>query len=649
MCGIVGFLNKQNPLDRKSQDLIRRMSAKLSHRGPDDSGIWSDSETGIALGHQRLAIQDLSPAGKQPMRSKSGRYQIVYNGEIYNAKQLVVELVQGSQCALDLVGHSDTEVLLASIEAWGLQTAVSKCIGMFAFALWDKNDEVLHLVRDRLGIKPLYYGQSKNTFLFGSELKALKEHPDFESEIDRNALALYFRHNYIPAPYSIYKSCKKLEPGSILTVSRKGFSTKITNYWGAWETINTSRNNPFVGSYEDAIDRLEELLSDSIRLRMLSDVPLGAFLSGGIDSSLVVALMQKESSRPVRTFSIGFEDDAYDEAPFAKDVAKHLGSDHTELYVTAKQALEVIPRLPQIYDEPFADSSQIPTILLSELTKKHVTVALSGDGGDELFSGYSRYRLANLTWNRIRMFPSCLKFPLQRLMSTIPEQVLNLLYKPVSPFMPNSLRLRNPGKNIHRLAELMKIPNERRFYLSMISHLDVPSRIVKGAIEPETKLTQGNQPQGLSFNEWMMAQDLVSYLPDDILTKVDRASMAASLEARVPLLDHRVVDFAWGLPFEWKRNQTQSKRILKDVLYRHVPKSLLDRPKVGFGVPLDQWMRGPLRDWAESLIEENRLRQEGFLDTDLVRTMWTEHLSGKKNWQGQIWDVLMFQAWLEKQ
>ena len=646
MCGIVGFWNKKSLRKGNSEDLVRKMSAKLTHRGPDDAGIWSDAERGIALGHQRLAIQDLSPAGKQPMRSKTSRYLIVYNGEIYNAKQLRDELARDSGISLNWVGHSDTEVLLASIEAWGMKSAVSKCIGMFAFALWDTKHRALHLVRDRVGIKPLYYGSLGSAFVFGSELKALQEHPDSDGEIDRNVLALYFRHNYIPAPHTIYKKFNKLEPGSILTLSDCDALPKLTTYWEAWETINASRDNPFVGSYVDARDRLEELLSDSIQLRMLSDVPLGAFLSGGIDSSLVVALMQKQSSRPVRTFSIGFEEEGYNEAPFAKEVAKHLGTDHTELYVTSKQAIEVIPRLPQIYDEPFADSSQIPTFLVSELTKKYVTVALSGDGGDELFSGYSRYRLANMTWNKMSKFPAWLKFPLQHLLPPIPEQVLDFLYKPITSFMPRSLRLRNPGKNLHRLAELMKTPDERKLYLSMISHFDFPSRIVNGAVEPLTKLTQNLQPQGLSFNEWMMAQDLVSYLPDDILTKVDRASMAVSLEARVPLLDHRVVDFAWRLPMEWKCNETESKRILRDVLFKHVPKSLLDRPKVGFGIPVDQWLRGPLRDWAESLIEENRLRQEGFLDADFVRSMWEEHLSGKRNWQAQIWNVLMFQAWL---
>ena len=646
MCGVVGFWDKQSLIEGNPEDLVRKMSAKLSHRGPDDGSAWIDPDAGLALGHQRLAIQDLSPAGKQPMLSRSGRYVIAYNGEIYNARELKAELEKDSSVSQDWKGHSDTEVLLALIESRGLDSAVSRCIGMFAFALWDSEQKALHLVRDRVGIKPLYYGRLGSTFLFGSELKALQEHPGFDGEIDRDVLALYFRHNYIPAPYTIYKNFSKLQPGSILTLCARDFRPEVRTYWDAWDTIGSSMNNPFVGSYEDAGNQLEELLSDSIQMRMLSDVPLGAFLSGGIDSSLVVALMQKQSSCPVRTFSIGFEAEGYNEAPFAKEVAQHLGTDHTELYVTPKQALEVIPRLSQIYDEPFADSSQIPTFLVSELTKKHVTVALSGDGGDELFSGYSRYRLANMTWNKIRSIPSWMKFPLQHLLGIFPQPFWDLLYKPFSPIVPSSFRLRNPGKNLHRIAELMKIPDEKRFYLSMISHFDFPNRIVKGTVEPETKLTQKVQPEGLSFNEWMMAQDLVSYLPDDILTKVDRASMAVSLEARVPLLDHRVVDFAWRLPLEWKCNKNESKRILKDVLYKHVPRSLLDRPKVGFGVPIDQWLRGPLRDWSESLIEENRLRQQGFLDASSVRSMWREHLSGKRNWQAQIWNVLMFQAWL---
>ena len=645
MCGITGFWNKNSQSDGNFEDLVRKMTAKLSHRGPDDAGTWNDPGKGVALGHQRLAIQDLSPAGKQPMLSNSGRYLIAYNGEIYNASELKAELANDSSVSHDWKGHSDTEVLLAAVEAWGLKSAVSRFVGMFAFALWDKDEGVLHLVRDRLGIKPIYYGKSGKTFLFGSELKALKEHPDFEGKIDRNVLGLFFRHNYIPAPYTIYHNFRKLEPGTILTL-RDPDSSSVTTYWDAWETIHKARSSPFCGSYEDAVRELEVLLCESIKSRMLADVPLGAFLSGGIDSSLVVALMQKQSSKPVRTFSIGFEDTGYDEAPFAKEVANHIGTEHTELYVTPRQAQEVIPRLATIYDEPFSDSSQIPTFLVSELTQKHVTIALSGDGGDELFSGYSRYRLANMTWNKIRSIPSWMKFPLQHLLGIFPQSLWDLLYKPFSPIVPSSIRLRNPGKNLHRIAELMKIPDEKRFYLSMISHFDFPTQIVKGTVEPETKLTQKVQPQGLSFNEWMMAQDLVSYLPDDILTKVDRASMAVSLEARVPLLDHRVVDFAWRLPLEWKCNKSESKRILKDVLYKHVPRTLLDRPKVGFGVPIGDWIKGPLKDWAGDLLRENSLKNEGYLDHKVIRTMWDEHQTSKRNWQYQLWDILMFQSWL---
>ena len=649
MCGITGFWSGHDRLGGDTENLVRSMTAKLSHRGPDAAGIWSDSQKGLALGHQRLAIQDLSPAGKQPMQSNSGRYVIVYNGEIYNARKLRDELEKNSLVPHGWKGHSDTEVLLASVEAWGLKNAVSRFVGMFAFALWDKVEGVLHLVRDRLGIKPLYYGKSGNTFLFASELKSLKEHPDFVGEIDRNVLALFFRHNYIPAPYAIYKNFRKLEPGTILSLPAPDASAESDTYWNTWENIHSARSSPFSGSYEEAIEELEVLLSDSIKLRMLSDVPLGAFLSGGIDSSLVVALMQKQSSRPVRTFSIGFEEARYDEAPFARKIATHIGTKHTEMYVTSKDALGVISRIPEIYDEPFADSSQIPTILLSELTRKYVTVALSGDGGDELFGGYNRYRLADMRLNRVRKFPGFLKFPLQHLIRAMPKQILDALYKPSSAFLPKALRMSNPGRSLHALAQLMRTSDEKEFYLNMISYFEDPSLIVKGGGEPETKLTQTAQPAGLSFREWMMAQDLVSYLPDDILTKVDRASMSASLEARVPLLDHRIASFSWGLPLEWKCNESESKIILKDLLFKHVPRQLLDRPKVGFGVPIDQWLRGPLRDWSESLLDESRLRQEGFLDARLVRSMWQEHLAGKKNWQGQLWSVLMFQTWLQQQ
>jgi len=646
MCGITGFWSNPARLEGNPEHLVRKMTAKLIHRGPDATGIWNDSVKGLALGHQRLAIQDLSPAGKQPMQSHSGRYVIVYNGEIYNARKLRDELEKNSLVPHGWRGHSDTEVLLASVEAWGLKNAVSRFVGMFAFALWDKEEGVLHLARDRLGIKPLYYGKSGNTFLFASELKSLKEHPDFVGEIDRHALSLFFRHNYIPAPYAIYKNFRKIEPGTILSLSAPDVSSESNTYWNTWENIHSARSSSFSGSYEEAIEELEALLSDSIKLRMLSDVPLGAFLSGGIDSSLVVALMQRQSSRPVRTFSIGFEETSYDEAPFARKIATHIGTKHTEMYVTSKDALGVISRIPEIYDEPFADSSQIPTILLSELTRKHVTVALSGDGGDELFGGYNRYRLADMRLNRIRKFPGFLKFPLQHLIRAIPKQVWDTLYKPFSSFLPNFLRMSNPGRSLHALAQLMRTSDEKEFYLNMISYFEDPSLIVKGMDESETKLTQTAQSEGLSFREWMMAQDLVSYLPDDILTKVDRASMSASLEARVPLLDHRIASFSWGLPLEWKCNESESKIILKDLLFKHVPKKLLDRPKVGFGVPIDQWLRGPLRDWSESLLDERRLRQEGFLNAQLVRSMWQEHLSGKKNWQGQLWSVLMFQTWL---
>ena len=648
MCGITGFWSGHDRFGGDTENLVRSMTAKLSHRGPDAAGIWSDSQKGLALGHQRLAIQDLSPAGKQPMQSNSGRYVIVYNGEIYNARKLRDELEKNSLVPHGWKGHSDTEVLLASVEAWGLKNAVSRFVGMFAFALWDKVEGVLHLVRDRLGIKPLYYGKSGNTFLFASELKSLKEHPDFVGEIDRNVLALFFRHNYIPAPYAIYKNFRKLEPGTILSLPAPDASTETDTYWNTWENIHSAQSSPFSGSYEEAIEELEVLLSDSIKLRMLSDVPLGAFLSGGIDSSLVVALMQKQSSRPVRTFSIGFEEARYDEAPFARKIATHIGTKHTEMYVTSKDAMGVISRIPEIYDEPFADSSQLPTILLSELTRKHVTVALSGDGGDELFGGYNRYRLADMRLNRVRKFPGFLKFALQHLIRAMPKQILDALYKPSSAFLPKALRMSNPGRSLHALAQFMRTSDEKEFYLNMISYFEDPSLIVKGVGEPETKLTQTAQPAGLSFREWMMAQDLVSYLPDDILTKVDRASMAVSLEVRVPILDHRIVEFSWTLPKEIQLKKNQSKWILRQVLKKYMPEKLFNRPKMGFGIPLDSWLRKDLKNWASHLLSDEVFNKYELLKKDDIQLMWGQHQRNEKNWQYPIWNVLMLHSWAEE-
>ena len=649
MCGFGGFLVKSDQHSANElKNRIQYMLETLEHRGPNDSGSWQDVGAGVALGHRRLSIVDLSSAGSQPMFSESGRYVIVYNGEIYNFRALQMELDQAG-IAPSWKGHSDTEVILAVIEAWGLEKAVSCFIGMFSFALWDRQKRKLHLVRDRLGIKPLYYGRSNGTLLFGSELKALKANPEFKAEIDRDALALFFRYNYIPSPYTIYKGFHKLEPGTILTLQNTNQEAHSTKYWDAWEIAEQGTLNSFQGSYDEATEELDHLLRDAVNLRMAADVPLGSFLSGGIDSSTVVALMQEQSSRPVRTFSIGFQEEGYNEAQYAKAVASHLGTNHTELYVTSEQALRVIPKLPQFYDEPFSDSSQIPTLLLSELTRRYVTVSLSGDGGDELFSGYNRYLWSDRIWKIVHSIPNfALQFGAMGL-RIFSEKQWNGIFNVVKPFLPKRYLMQTPGRNAHRLAEILGMQSSHELYTSHVSHWHCPEKLVPGSKEPLNRLIQLNQPNVSSFTEWMMAQDIVTYLPDDILTKLDRASMSVSLEARVPLLDHRVVEFAWRLPLDWKSKDGIGKRILRKVLYRYVPKNLIERPKMGFGVPIDSWLRGPLLDWAETLLDENRIEQEGYLNSRPIRKKWQEHRSGRANWQNHLWDVLMFQAWLEEQ
>jgi len=648
MCGFTGIWQAPNSATETLRNQVEAMSARLQHRGPDDSGHWIDAREGLALGHRRLAIQDLSPAGRQPMCLGSGRYVLVYNGEIYNAPALRIELEEGGNAPI-WKGHSDTEVLLATVEAWGLETAVSRFNGMFAFAIWDRQERTLHLVRDRLGIKPLYFGFSRGTFLFGSELKALQAHQDFDAKIDRDALALFFRHNDIPAPHTIFHGIRKLHPGTILTLSGSDAEPQFNTYWDAWQVAETGSISRFAGSYTEAVEELESLLHDAVGIRLLSDVPLGAFLSGGIDSSTVVALMQTQCERPVRSFSIGFSEIGYNEAQHAKAVAKHLGTDHSELYVTPQQAQAVIPKLPTIYDEPFADSSQIPTFLVSQLARGNVTVSLSGDGGDELFSGYNRYIWGARTWCNIARIPTALRSLAGSMLTLLSEKQWNTIYSYGERMVPARFQMQSPGRNMHRLATLLNVTNERELYRGLVTHWEQPDKLVLGSREPLSRLTQSRQPNLPSFTEWMMAQDQVTYLPEDILTKVDRASMAVSLEARVPLLDHRVVEFAWSLPLEWKLQGVTGKRILRDVLYRHVPQGLIERPKMGFGVPIDSWLRGPLRDWAETLLNASRIKQEGYLNPKLIRKKWQEHLSGQSNCQYLIWDVLMFQSWLETQ
>lgn len=653
MCGLVGFLGDVAGV-AGDDVLLRRMADTLIHRGPDDGGTWFDSEQQIGFGHRRLAIVDLSPAGHQPMVSASGRFVIAFNGEIYNHLLLRREL-EGMDCRASLAmtaagwrGHSDTETLLAGFDTWGIEATLKKCIGMFAFAVWDRLSQVLTLGRDRMGEKPLYYGWqgsgNERIFLFGSELKALKAHPAFTAEIDRGALCLLLRHNYIPAPYSIYQGIAKLEPGCLLAVSLAQPEPKIWKYWDAVEVARAGVAQPFAGTADEAIGALEELAKDAVRQQMMADVPLGAFLSGGVDSSTVVALMQAQSSRPVKTFTIGFNEAGYNEAVHAKAVARHLGTEHTELYVSPQQAMAVIPRLPGLYCEPFADSSQIPTFLVNQLAKQHVTVSLSGDAGDELFCGYNRYQITEKLWHKLALVPA----PLRALVAKGITALSPAAWDSLAGIIPGAGRYAALGDKLHKGAGVLASATVDELYLGMVSHLCNSADWVIGGQEPPTRLT-GLCPElaGLDAVERMMALDAISYLPDDILVKVDRAGMGVSLESRVPFLDHRVVEFAWSLPLGYKLREGQTKWPLRQVLYRHVPRELIDRPKMGFGVPLHDWLRGPLRDWAEELLDEVRLAREGYFHPAPIRQIWAEHLSGRRNWMAQLWNVLMFQAWLE--
>lgn len=651
MCGFAGFAagNWSDPLEPSS--LATKMGRRISHRGPDHSAVWVDGECRVALAHARLAILDLSPAGNQPMHSPSGRYVMVYNGEIYNHEEVRAKLENLGR-APRWRGHSDTETLLAAIEAWGLKKTLQCSIGMFALALWDRSDRALYLARDRLGEKPLYYGWqgrgSAAAFLFGSELKALAIHPAFRGEIDRDALAVYMRHAYIPAPHSIYRGITKLEPGTIVRLSAESDKLTKDTYWSTLETAGAAVANKLIASDEEAVDQLEQLLLSAVGQQMVADVPLGAFLSGGVDSSTIVALMQAQSSRPIKSFSIGFHEEEYDEAQHARAVARHLGTEHTELYVSPAQAMSVIPRLPQIYDEPFADPSQIPTFLVAQLARHHVKVSLSGDAGDELFGGYNRYAFCQTMWRRISRIPGPLRAVAARGLTAISPATWNRIARAADPILPAAAKVRLPGDKIHKGASVLSSHSAANLYRGLVSLWSDPQSMIIEGREPNTLLTgHAAQMPGFSDVERMMALDAITYLPDDILVKVDRAAMAVSLETRVPLLDHRVVEFAWRLPLDLKLRNGQTKWILRQVLHRHVPRELIDRPKMGFGIPIGDWLRGPMKGWAEALLDPARLRREGFFRPEPIERMWQAHLGGSVNEQYRLWAILMFQAWLE--
>lgn len=649
MCGIAGFVDVTG-FQGQAERVLGSMTATIVHRGPDGDGHWLDPAGTVGLGHRRLAIVDLSDAGRQPMVSRSGRFVITFNGEVYNFLELREEL---AKLGHGFAGHSDTEVMLAAFEQWGIAAATRRFNGMFAFAVWDREQRSVSIARDRLGKKPLYFAHTRSRLLFGSELKALRVVPGFDRGIDRDALALYLRHNYIPAPASIYAGVRKLEAGVICTFTVSGDAvTEAARdvYWNGGEIVLAARRSKRDLTPQDAQSRLESLLLDAVRIRMISDVPLGAFLSGGIDSSLVVAMMQRLSGKPVRTFTIGFEEEGYNEAVHAAAVARHLGTDHTEVYLTGRESLDVIPRLPGIFDEPFSDSSQIPTLLVSQIARRDVTVALSGDGGDEGFLGYSRYLWTRDLLGRLRRVPASVRQAVAGGIHAIPSRHWDRMFGVVRPVLPERLRFASFGDRLHKFASVMAINEGRDLYRSFISHWPDPAAVVVDGREPFSVVDRAVPTDTMEeFVEEMARIDLLTYLPDDILVKVDRASMAVSLETRAPLLDYRVIEFGAQLPYSMRLQGREGKWILRRLLDQYVPRQLTERPKMGFGIPLDGWLRGPLRDWAEALLDEHRLRREGYLRPEPIRQLWHEHLSGQRQWQYHIWDVLMFQAWLETQ
>jgi asparagine synthase (glutamine-hydrolysing) len=645
MCGIAGLMTAHDLTAERMAEDLQKMTRTLIHRGPDDGGVWCDATAGVGLGHRRLSIVDLSPLGHQPMASRSGRYIITFNGEIYNYRELRAELIA---CSHTFRGTSDTEVLLAAVEEWGLRRALERCTGMFALGLWDARERILHLARDRFGEKPLYYGSFSGTVLFGSELKALRASSCWSADIDRDALMLLLRHGYIPAPYSIFLQVRKVEPGSIVSARIQGSHISLSDaeYWSPLEAFEAATRAGIAGSADDAVASVDHALRAAIAHQMVADVPVGAFLSGGIDSSLIVALMQQLSTRPVRTFSIGFSEEAFNEAPFARKIAAHLGTHHTELMVTPRETVNVIPLIPRIYDEPFADSSQIATYLVSKLARTDVTVSLSGDAGDELFGGYDRYPMSRDRWRRVARVPAALRRLAGATVLGAPAWGLELMASPARL----AKRWRRRGVLADRLRERAPKWVARGFqdFYNIENSLCQPAGLVRDASEPQTVANNPERwPTSADQLQHMMFVDTCMYLPGDILVKVDRAAMAVSLETRVPFLDPGVAIAAWQIPTAIHFADGRGKWLLRQLLQRYVPRSMFDRPKRGFEVPVGKWLRTELFDWAETLLTEARLQREGFFDAAMVRDRWRQHIDQDHDWSFFLWTVLMFQAWLE--
>jgi asparagine synthase (glutamine-hydrolysing) len=630
--------------------LAGRMATTLGHRGPDDSGKYAEPRVGLGLGHRRLAVLDLSPAGAQPMRSPDGRYVLVHNGEIYNFRELRAELEKAGGEFLPWRSDSDTEVILAAVTAWGIRQTLTRLIGMFAFALWDCQENTLYLARDRMGEKPLYYGRAGKALLFASELKAVRAFPGFEARLDMEALSQYLRFQYVPEPRSIYEGVSKLMPGHLLALTPDmAHLPEPEPYWTLSRAVERAQEEPFTGNPVSAATQLDTLLRSVVKNQMLSDVPLGCLLSGGIDSSLVTALMQAEADRQVKSFTIGYEETAYDESGQARGVAEHLGTEHTELIATPDHALDLIEHLPDIYDEPFADASQLPTLLVSRLTREHVTVCLTGDGGDEVFAGYNRHFWVPALWERIRILPQGVRAVAAETARIVPPHMYDALFRSLHDLLPSAAQVTTPGHKVHKLADVLSATSPEDLYKRLCTTWPRPDRLLPGTTEPPSPLDLPDSwPLQSEITRWMQYLDATTYLPGDILHKVDRATMSVALESRAPFLDHRVIEFAWRLPVDMLVQGRQGKRILRDILGRYVPGHLIDRPKAGFGVPLDQWLRGPLKDWATDLLSNDRLDAQGLFNSTMVDGQLCAHLRGTKDNQYRLWNMLMFQAWYDR-